>query len=82
MCQNPDDEGFISLRFGQLSARNLLNLQIQLITIEQQLEAFDKVSRQTHDVGLRRWETFEESVNHSYCENHLTTGAYKESHMI
>jgi hypothetical protein len=57
-----DDEGFIFRRFSRLSARNLLNLQSQLISIEKELEDLDRESRQTQDVGLRRWETFENQL--------------------
>ncbi|KAL2841268.1 hypothetical protein BJY01DRAFT_236438 [Aspergillus pseudoustus] len=58
ISRDPDDEGFIFRRFSCLSARNLLNLQSQLICIEKELEDLDRESRQTQDVGLRRWETF------------------------
>lgn len=62
ISRDPDDEGFIFRRFSQLSARNLLNLQSQLLSIEKQLEELDKDSRQNQDVGIRRWETFEEQA--------------------
>ncbi|KAL3490637.1 hypothetical protein BJX62DRAFT_251850 [Aspergillus germanicus] len=62
LSRDPDDEGFIFRRFSRLSARNLLNLQSQLISIEKELEDLDRESRQTQDVGLRRWETFENQL--------------------
>lgn len=62
MSSDPDDEGFIFRRFSRLSARNLLNLQSQLLSLEAELETIDRESRKIHDVGLRRWETFEKQV--------------------
>ncbi|KAL2808849.1 hypothetical protein BJX63DRAFT_407710 [Aspergillus granulosus] len=62
ISEDADHEGFIFRRFSRLSARNLLNLQSQLIRIEQDLEILDKESRQILDVGLRRWETFEDQA--------------------
>ncbi|PGH23556.1 hypothetical protein AJ80_02336 [Polytolypa hystricis UAMH7299] len=62
ISSDPDDEGFIFRRFSRLSARNLLNLQSQLISIEKQLDDLDSEGRRNQDVGLRRWETFEQQV--------------------
>jgi hypothetical protein len=60
---DPDHEGFIFRRFSRLSARNLLNLQSQLISIENELENLDQESRKLPlDIGLRRWETFEHQL--------------------
>lgn len=65
LSRDPDDEGLIFRRFSRLSARNLLNLQSQLITLEKELEDLDADSRINKDVGLRRWETFEEQKKDS-----------------
>lgn len=62
ISSDPDDEGFIFRRFSRLSARNLLNLQSQLLSLEAEVENLDRESRKIHDVGLRRWETFEEQM--------------------
>ncbi|OJJ46802.1 hypothetical protein ASPZODRAFT_2031448 [Penicilliopsis zonata CBS 506.65] len=63
MSTDPDDEGFIFRRFSRLSARNLLHLQSQVLSLEHQLDELDQESRQSQDVGLRRWETFADEAS-------------------
>jgi hypothetical protein len=62
MTRDPDNESFIYRKFDKLSARNLLNLQSELIDLESKLEKFDDESRKCNDQVLkqstRKWETF------------------------
>lgn len=58
ISRDPDHETFIFRRFDRLVARNLLNLQSDLVAREQRLDRMDEESRQRKDVGLRLWETF------------------------
>jgi hypothetical protein len=62
ISRDPDRETFIFRRFDRLSARNLLNLQSQLIRIEAEIDALDEESWQKQGVGLRRWETYEQNL--------------------
>jgi hypothetical protein len=62
IARDPDYETFVFRRFDRLSARNLLNMQSQLVLIEGRLNELDEESRADRDVGLRRWERFVENV--------------------
>jgi hypothetical protein len=64
ISRDPDHETFIFRRFDRLAARNLLNLQSELVALEDRLDRMDAESRLRRDVGLRCWETFEEEANH------------------
>jgi len=56
IARDPDHETFIFRRFDRLTARNLLNLQSQLLEIEQKLDDLDQKSRTQIHVGIRCWE--------------------------
>ena len=62
MAKDPDSESFVYRKFDKLSARNLLNLQSELIDLESRQEKFDEESRNSIDQVLkqsnRKWETF------------------------
>ena len=62
MIRDPDNESFIYRKFDKLSARNLLNLQSEMIDLEAKLEKFDDECRNSNDQVLkqsnRKWETF------------------------
>ena len=62
ISRDPDQETFIFRRFKQLSARNLLHLQSQLIALEIRLAKLDEEIRQDDNLevkqSLRRWESF------------------------
>ncbi|KAH8784635.1 hypothetical protein BGZ57DRAFT_940407 [Hyaloscypha finlandica] len=62
MAKDPDSESFVYRKFDKLSARNLLNLQSELIDLESRQEKFDEESRNSNDQVLkqsnRKWETF------------------------
>lgn len=62
MARDPDNETFIYRKFDRLSARNLLNLQSELIYLELKLESFDNETWTSGDQDLkqsaRKWETF------------------------
>jgi hypothetical protein len=64
IAHDHDNESFVFRKFDKLSARNLLNLQSQLISIESQIDRLDDTMRRTNDpevlVSLVRWETYEE----------------------
>lgn len=64
MAKDPDSETFIYRKFDQLSARNLLFLQCQLIELEEKLKKLDVEIRCSREPDLIksqvRWETFVE----------------------
>jgi hypothetical protein len=62
VARDPDHETFIFRRFDTLAARNLLNLQSELVVIENKLDRIDRDSRLRLDAGLMCWETFMEEV--------------------
>ena len=66
IAHDPDNESYVFRKFDRLSARNLLNLQSQLIALEEKLDRFDRETRQSQDFELRlsarRWETFEKNA--------------------
>jgi hypothetical protein len=70
ISRDPDHETFIFRRFDRLAARNLLNLQSELVAIEEKVDRMDEESRLRRDVGLRCWETFEEGVEHGDGGDH------------
>ncbi|CAI7587269.1 unnamed protein product [Penicillium manginii] len=59
--RDPDGETLVFRRFRQLSARNLLHLQSQLIQLEQEIDELDNEARRSNDLDARqasrRWET-------------------------
>lgn len=64
IAHDPDNESYVFRKFDRLSARNLLNLQSQLISLESKLDMLDRTMRSSRDpdvlVSLARWETYEE----------------------
>lgn len=62
IARDPDNETFIYRKFDQLSARNLLYLQSELIDLEKRLEEYDRETAKSGDMELkqsaRKWETF------------------------
>jgi hypothetical protein len=63
IARDPDNESYVFRKFDKLSARNLLNRQSRLISLERKLEQWDAEARASRDFDLRmslqRWETFE-----------------------
>lgn len=63
IAHDPDNESYVFRKFGRLSARNLLNLQSQLLDLERRIDTWDDEARRSQDFDLRqsmrRWETFE-----------------------
>lgn len=57
-----DNEAFIYRRFNELSARNILYLQCELLDLEKKLNELDKRDASSDDMDLkdvaRTWETF------------------------
>ena len=70
VARDPDHETFIFRRFDRLAARNLLNLQSELVAIEDKLDQMDEDSRLRLDAGLMCWETFTEEVVDQESEGH------------
>lgn len=64
IAHDPDNESFVFRKFDRLGARNLLNLQSQLISLESKIERLDNLMRNNGDpevlLSLARWETYEE----------------------
>lgn len=60
ISRDPDYETFIFRRFDRLAARNLLNLQSELVGIQERLHRLDEAARAARDPGLRYWETWED----------------------
>lgn len=59
-----DNETFVFRKFNQLSARNLLHLQCQLIQLEHEINELNDDARRSSDLdarqALRRWEKLKE----------------------
>lgn len=59
--RDPDGETLVFRRFRNLSARNLLHLQSELIQLEQEINDLDDKARRSTDLDARqasrRWET-------------------------
>ncbi|KAL2834362.1 hypothetical protein BDW59DRAFT_178782 [Aspergillus cavernicola] len=70
-----DSETSIYRRFNQLSARNLLYLQCELLALEKKLERLDQNDLDSDDMGLkdeaRTWETFMERYENGNQEAKL-----------
>ncbi|KAF1969169.1 hypothetical protein BU23DRAFT_477914, partial [Bimuria novae-zelandiae CBS 107.79] len=69
IAHDPDGESYVFCKFDRLSARNLLNMQSQLIELERQIDEWDEAARRSQDLDLRlsvqRWETFEDNATDS-----------------
>ncbi|KAF2804458.1 uncharacterized protein BDZ99DRAFT_397802 [Mytilinidion resinicola] len=66
IARDPDNETFIYHRFDQLSARNLLYLQSELLALEHSLAQLDAQAANAQDLDLkdsaRRWEAFSKNA--------------------
>jgi hypothetical protein len=66
IARDPDNETFIYRRFDQLSARNLLYLQSEVLVLERRLERLDAETAKSADMELkdsaRRWEIFSKNA--------------------
>jgi hypothetical protein len=65
VAQDPDHETFVFRRFKQLGARNILNLQGELIKLEEDIaavdqEAADSVDPELH-LSMRSWTILDEN---------------------
>lgn len=60
IAQDPDKETYVFRRFDRLTARNLLNLQGELLVLQDQLDALDGKAASSPDPDLhssmRSWE--------------------------
>jgi len=61
IARDPDDEPLVFRKFGMLAARNILSLQRQMVTLEDEVEGLELEIRQSADLdtrrSLQRWET-------------------------
>lgn len=59
ISQDPDKETYIFRRFDRLTARNLINLQGELLTLEEELDALDAKAASSPDpdlhLSMRSW---------------------------
>lgn len=66
IAQDPDHETFVFHRFDLLTARNLLNLQSELVALQQDLVALDKEANSGSDpdlaLSLRSWRIMEDKA--------------------
>ena len=64
MARDPDNETYIYRKFDQLGARNLLYLQSQLITLEEEMKKHDTEYRKILEKRrvAREWERFREDA--------------------
>lgn len=64
IAQDPDKETYIFCRFDKLTARNLLNLQGELLVLQDELDALDEKAASSPDPDLhssmRSWKTLVE----------------------
>ena len=64
IAHDPDNESYVFRKFDRLSARNLLNLQSQLISLESKIDQLDDTMKNSDDpdvrVSLARWDKYEE----------------------
>lgn len=66
IAQDPDHETFVFRRFDELTARNLLNLQSQLLVLQEDLASVDKEANSGRDpdlsLSMRSWRVMEEKA--------------------
>lgn len=69
IAQDPDHETFVFRRFKTLSARNILNLQGELIALEDDIAALEREAAESVDpelhLSMRSWAVFDENS----CKN-------------
>jgi len=65
IAQDPDHETFVFRRFKALSARNILNLQGELIKLEDDIAALEREAADSVDpelyLSMRSWAVFDEN---------------------
>lgn len=73
IAQDPDKETYIFRRFDILTARNLLNLQGELIALQSELQELDAEAASNPDVAvqlsMRSWKGLEASAQDSQTPN-------------
>lgn len=66
IAQDPDHETFVFRRFDLLTARNLLNLQSELLALQEDLARVDKEANSGSDpqlsLSMRSWRVMEEKA--------------------
>jgi hypothetical protein len=74
IAHDPDNESYVFRRFDKLSARNLLNLQSQLISLESELDRLDEAMWLSGNpdviLSMSRWESFKERAKDSTQPEH------------
>lgn len=66
IAQDPDHETFVFRRFDELTARNLLNMQSELLALQEDLAQIDKEANSGSDLDLslsmRSWRVMEQKA--------------------
>jgi hypothetical protein len=74
IAHDPDNESYVFRRFDRLSARNLLNLQSQLISLESELDRLDEAMWLSGNpdviLSMSRLESFKERAKDSTQPEH------------
>jgi hypothetical protein len=69
IAQDPDKETYVFCRFGRLTARNLLNLQGELLVLQNELDGLDAEAVSSPDPDLhssmRSWEDLAKNAKSS-----------------
>jgi len=73
IARDPDQETFVFRKFDELTARNLLNLQGELIELENRLATLDEEVKSSTDPylrsSMRSWRIMKETAEHAVGES-------------
>jgi hypothetical protein len=74
ITHDPDNESFVFRKFDRLSARNLLNLQNELLALEEKIDKLDRIMSESQDpnvlLSMKQWEDCERRAKSSGPEHH------------
>lgn len=75
IAQDPDHETFVFRRFDLLTARNLLNLQSELLALQEDLAKVDEEANSGSDpvlsLSMRSWRVMEENASNAKVKKSL-----------
>jgi hypothetical protein len=67
IAHDPDNESFVFRKFNRLSARNLLNLQNEMLDLEERIDKLDREMGESKDpnvlLSMKRWEDYSRRAN-------------------
>jgi hypothetical protein len=73
IAQDPDNETYVFRRFDRLTARNLLNLQGEMLALQDELDALDEKAASSPDPDLhssmRSWAALARNAKDSHGRN-------------